>query len=187
MVADSRRRDVQLNINDDFRQPAGPFALDFQFNNGSVLGNNTAVVNNFNYVGGSAVGSPTLLGGALGNISSSVLFDNSGAFQELFQTFTPGTTLRFDVTLSSNVDAGTPDAFSFAILDKDLFNIPTNGLGDSLLLVNLNSASPSSQSYNGTGVYAAVSTSVPEPTSFVLLLAGLPLLVLAARRKQSAG
>jgi hypothetical protein len=51
---------------------------------------------------------------------------------------------------------GTPDAFVFAILDKTLSNIPTTGLGDSLLLINLNSLSPSAQTFSGTGAFSGV-------------------------------
>ena len=162
----------------------GPFLLDFQFNNGSVLGNNSATVDNFNYFGGSVVNDTVLIGGALGNIGSSVLFNNNAPFQELFQTFAPGTRLKFDVTLTTNVDGATPDVFAFAILDHDLFNIPTNGLGDSLLLVNLNNANPPAQTSAGTGEFSSVRTSVPEPASCILLLVGVPFLALMARRKR---
>jgi len=177
---------VTVNTSSLIGSSGAPFALDFQFNNGSTLGNNNVTVNNFQYNGGGAVGSPTLFGGAVGNISSSAFFNNSAPFQELFQTFTPGTSLRFDVLFSTNNDGVTPDAFAFAILDKNLANITTNGLGDSLVLLNLENPGSAPQSFAGTGAFSNVTASaaaVPESGSYVLLLTGLPLLGMVARRR----
>jgi hypothetical protein len=166
--------------------PSGPFSIDFQFNNGSVLGNNSAIISNFSYSGGGPVGSSTLLGGVTGNVGSTVVFNNSAPFQELFQAFTPGTNLRFDIELTTNLDSAIPDAFVFAILDKDLFNVPTTGLGNSLLLVNLNSPFPTVQTFHGTGAFANITVAAPEPEAYLSLLAGLPLLILVGLRKRTA-
>jgi len=166
--------------------PSGPFSIDFQFNNGSVLGNNSAIISNFSYSGGGPVGSPTLLGGVTGDVGSTVVFNNSAPFQELFQAFTPGTNLRFDIELTTNVDGAIPDAFVFAILDKDLFNVPTTGLGNSLLLVNLSSSFPTVQTFQGTGAYANITVAAPEPEAYMSLLASLPLLILVGLRKRTA-
>jgi PEP-CTERM motif len=163
---------------------SAPFSLDFQLNDGGVLGNNSATVSNFTYAGGSATGSATTLGGATGDISSIVTFNNSSFSQELYQAFTPGTTLDFDVTLTTDSDGVTPDAFAFAILDSGLLNIPTTGLGDSLLFVNLNSATPNLQFFSGTGAYATV-TAVPEPTSTVALFGLGCVGLLAGKRKKA--
>jgi hypothetical protein len=165
--------------------PNGPFSIDFQFNNGSILGNNSVTISNFSYSGGGPVGSPTLLGGVTGTIGSTVVFNNSTPFQELFQTFTPGTNLRFDIELTTNVDGAIPDIFVFAILDKDLLNIPATGLGNSLLLVNLSSPFPTVQTFQGTGAYANVTLTAPEPEAYMSLLAGLPLLILWVLRKRT--
>jgi hypothetical protein len=179
---------VTVNTSSLIGSLSAPFALDFQFNNGSILNNNTVTVDNFLYNGGSAVGVPTPFGGVTGNIGSSILFNNSSPFQELFQTFTPGTSLRFDVLFTSNSDGATPDAFSFAILDKNLANIPTGGLGDSLVWINMDKPFPVPQTAPGTGNFSNVTTSaaqVPEPETCVLILTGLPLLGFAARRRKS--
>ncbi|MGB8167166.1 MAG: NF038129 family PEP-CTERM protein [Chthoniobacteraceae bacterium] len=145
-----------------------PFSLDFQFNDGGVLGNNTATITNFTFGGGSATGSPTLFDGALGNIGSTVTLNNSGPFQELYQTFTPGAVLGFDVSLTQNLDGLTPDSFVVAILDKNPFNIPTTGIGDSLLHADIDTTSPLTIAQlnlsSGTGSYAGVTVSaIPEP------------------------
>ena len=162
---------------------SGPFYLDFQLNDGSgtLAGINTATIGGFSFGGGSATGSPTALGGATGSLASAVtLTDGANAFNELFQPFIPGSTLAFLVTLSpTNVDPGpTPDAFSFAILNGSQANLPTTGLGDALLMVNITSTTLglgnvqtfSSTSPAGVSVTAAA---VPEPASLLLLGAGL--------------
>jgi hypothetical protein len=169
----------------------GPFSLDFQFFDGGVLGNNTVKIGNFSFVGGNAVGSATTFDGATGSIGSTVIFNNSGTFQELYQEFSGGTTsIGFDVSMTQNVDGLTPDGFTIAILDGNTFNITTNGLGDSLLHADLNTngaltiaqLNPAS----GTGEYTGVTltAAIPEPDTYAMLLAGLGLLGLAARRKQ---
>jgi len=59
---------VTVNTSSLIGSSSAPFALDFQFNNGSILNNNTVTVDNFQYDGGAAVGAPTLFGGVTGNI-----------------------------------------------------------------------------------------------------------------------
>ena len=92
--------------------------------------------------------------------------------------------LGFDVSLTTGVNV-TPDAFAFAILDANTFNITTNGLGDSLLLVNLDGASPALLAFAGTGSYAGVTvTAIPEPEIFLLVLTSLAGLHLIRRRQR---
>jgi hypothetical protein len=165
--------------------PSAPFALDFQLNGGNPL-SNTATISNFTFGGGAANSSPaaTTFGLASGSLTSSVILNsNPGSFfNEFYQGFTPGAALGFDVLLTTNVNTPNPDVFSFAILDKNLFNIPTTGLGDSLVLVNLDSATPAVQKFGGTGPFSGVS--VPEPASLSLLVVGLFALGIYARRLQ---
>lgn len=156
---------------------AGPFSLDFQLNNGSGIASNTATIYNFTYGGGSAVSPANTFGGASGDIGSVVNLVDSSAFNELFQQFNPGATLGFDVLLSTNVDAPVPDAFAFAILDGNLFNLPTNGFADTLVFVNLNSNGlgvGDVQAFRTIGNIALQVTvqPVPEPGTLVLLIAG---------------
>ena len=166
-----------------------PFSLDLQFNDGGVLGNNTAQVSNFTYSGGSATGSANTFGGATGDIGSTVTFDNSSVFQELYQTFTPGTMLAFDVNVSQNLDGLTPDSFVVAILDKDLLNIPTTGTGNSLFQIDINQTIGTlvPNLGSGTGDYGSVNV-VPEPNSFTIAGIGIGAIVCYGwrRRKPSA-
>ena len=163
---------------------SAPFAIDFQLNSGDTLNNNTAVINNFTFGGGGGpFGSTNLFGGASGGLPGTITLSDTFAFNEFFQSFTFGTSLAFDVSLTQNVDAGpTPDGFSIAILDSNFANIPTNGLGDSLLAMNANTGTVLGA---GTGTFEGVSvlvTPIPEPSTYSLL-AGVVALVGVWRRR----
>lgn len=166
--------------------PSAPFSVDFQFIDGGTLGNNSVTISHFTYGGGSPTGGATLFGGVAGGLNfNNVSFDNSQFFQELFQAFTPGTTLSFNVALTGNVDAGSPDGFSVSILDNALGNVPTSGFGSQLMQIDVNGTAP--QTFAGTGDFSGLTLSVaaiPEPQTYALMLAGLGLLGFAARRKQ---
>lgn len=143
----------------------GPFSLDFQLNQGSGAATNTVDLTDFVFTGGTPSGSPSLFGGATGDLGSSVsLTDAANASNEFFQGFTDGTTeIDFDASLTTDVDAVTPDAFVMAILDNTTANIPTTGLGDSMLLVNI-----SASNLTLGDVETATSTS-PDAGAFVLV------------------
>jgi len=165
--------------------PAGPFALDFQLTDGSGGGdgNNTAVVKNFNFHGGSWSG------------PASVSLTDNAFWVDFSQGFTAGTSLSFTVSLTTSVDAGgTPDRFSFALLDASGGEIPTVGIANEFLGVDLSSPNPTIESYYSDGsltdivIGAPGVTVVPEPQSTlgVALLCGLGALSLAGRRMQGS-
>jgi hypothetical protein len=170
--------------------PNGPFSLDFQLNDGSgsADGNNTATLSNFTFGGGAATGSPTYLGGVTGDISSSLTFSESNAFNEFFQGFTAGTSLAFDVAISRNTDAGiTPDSFIFSILDSTLGAITTSGPAGQSVQFDITSpiiGVDAVQSFNGNGDYTGVNASVvPEPSANLLALASIFGVLTIRRRK----
>jgi hypothetical protein len=184
---------VMVNTAGLIGSPSAPFSLDFQLTDGSGTGdgNNTATVSGFAFGGGGPSGGAFTTGGVGGDLGSAVTLTDSAPFQfpyEFYQGFTPGATLSFNVSITGNADAGlTPDGFSFAILDNNLFNIPTTGIGDSLVQINLGAA-PQVNLGQGTGP-EGVSVSVvaaPEPSTTALaglgLLGGLAAIYLRGRK-----
>ena len=183
---------VDVNTAPLLGNPNGPFSLDFQLNPGTGAATNSVSLYNFAFTSGNATGSPTLIGNAAGSLTSSVsLNDASDTNSEFFQGFSATTThITFDATLTENVDPTTPDAFVMAVLDNNLFNIPTPGLGDSLLLANIsvsNLSLANFQKFTSTSPDAGVTVSVsptPEPGTLGMgLAAGLIALGSFARRR----
>jgi hypothetical protein len=167
---------VDINTASLIGNPSGPFSLDFQLNDGSGAGdaNNTATINNFTFGTGSASGTPSLAGGAAGNLSGAVTLIDTTPFNEFYQAFNAGNDLTFDVTLTLNSDAGpTPDSFSVAILDNNLYNLPTTGIGDTFLMVNLGPTPSVTTGFSTSpGVTVSVAA-VPEPGSLAWISLGL--------------
>ncbi len=181
--------------------PAGPFSLGFQLTDGSGLGdaNNTANLSNFQFgAGGGTSGSPTLLGGASGDLSSGVTLTDSGFLNWFDQSFTPGDALSFTLTLSTNVDVGgTPDEFSFSILDSTGTELPTLGgpFFDVFVAIDIDSGSPTIQTFASDPTQSPAAggppidmgapqgTVVPEPGALVLFSTSLVLAALLARKR----
>lgn len=183
---------VQLNTSTLMSNPAGPYSLDFQLNDGAGWGdgNNWATLSNFSFGSGSSWGTSTTFGGAMGSLGGTVTLNDSNAMlNELYQSFTPGSWLSFKVTLSTNVDAGpTPDKFSFAILDSNLMNLATNSLGsDTFVEVNINQWNPTVLSYGSADmtIAAPLVTPVPEASTYGICGAALLGLVAWKRRKKA--
>jgi hypothetical protein len=126
---------------------AGPFSISFQMSDGSGTGdgNNLAILTNFQFGGGSPAGTANLVGTAFGNLSSGVIMTDGSGVAFFSQQFLAGSTVRFQLSLTTNVDTGpTADAFTVAILDKTLTPIPTTEGAplDMLVEIDINSANP---------------------------------------------
>jgi hypothetical protein len=192
---------ISMNTAPLIGDAAGPFSLEFQLNDGRGVGdaNNTANLTNFLFSRGAAVGSSTLAGGATGNLTSGVSLTDSSFFNQFVQGFTPGNALSFRLSLSTNVDSGgTPDEFSFAILDHTGTEIPTlASFFDVFVQIDINSTNPVVRTFatdtsrtpegGGTPINIAAPTatlvsSVPEPTMMTLTLSGLVALLGWKRR-----
>jgi len=191
-VATVSKAQLQLHVAVDTSSlvgnPGGPYSLDFQLNDGSGWGdsNNTAALSNFQFGTGTAVGSGSTFGGTGGDLSSNVwLTDSNSLLNDFYQGFTPGSWLSFDLTLTTNVDGGgTPDLFSFAILDGALMNLPTKSLGsDTFMEINLDSASPSVATFASLdGLITITATPVPEASTYGLGAAALLAMMGLSRR-----
>jgi hypothetical protein len=200
--------DVILNVTMD-TQPlisgvAGPFSLAFELSPGSSTFNNTALFNAFNFGSGSPDGTPTLVGGASGDLSDSVLVSDTGTVNFFAQGFLAGNTLTFTIDLETNTQAGgIPDELTVYILDSTDTPIPTAaGFGsDYLMSMNADSNNLNVQTFGGDtsrgpvgggppiDFAAPVVTFAPEPQSVALTgVVGFPLLALwfiVSRRRVS--
>ena len=89
---------------------------------------------------------------------------DSSFFNQMYQQFTPGLVLSFDLNLTTIVDPGPqPDQFSFAILDCNLAEIPTQHLSDALLLIDVSSgAHPHPQSFGPTSITRPRAAALPS-------------------------
>lgn len=190
-----------VNLNTSAISGAAGYALAFQLADGSGVGdsNNSIMLSNFNFGGGSAGGCPvncTLTGGASGDIASLVTLNDSDFFNSFAERFTPGTSLSFKLEMTTNVDAGgIPDAFGFSILDNNGTPLPTQDVlgADTLLSFDIDSANPTLNPFATvaggpvalnapTFALAPPSGNVPEPSSVPLMGAGIAGLVWAKRR-----
>jgi len=171
----------------------GTFSLAFQLVDGSGVGNadNTIKLFDFNFFGGSASGSPTLFGGASGDLATGLTLTNSDPFfNAAIQGFVPGQKITFDATYSNNLDTPFPDLFLVSVLDPLGNGIPTlDTMYDSFLTVSLTGTTtvvygvttPPSSFFSAdltqTSYNLAAPIVTPEPGSLVLLGSSVLLLV----------
>jgi len=140
--------DVNVNTSALVGHPAAPFYLLFATTDGSGLsdGNNTVTVSNFNFSGGSAFGNPSLFGGVTGDLGTTISITDTGNLNFFSEAFSPGQSLAFTVTVTSNQDDGPiPDGFAFYILDSFGRPIPTLSPGSDYfigLTLTANGGSP---------------------------------------------
>ena len=161
----------------------GPFELVFVFTDGTGTGdaNNTVTLSNFLFGGGSAgtVDTPLSIGGISGDLTSGASLVDSAFLNIFASSFTAGSLLSFDFGLTTNVDAGgTPDQFSFALLQADgsLVNTKDPSGANSLLTVNIDSSRPTFSTFASELTSAPIvteSSAVPEPPILLLLIIGL--------------
>jgi hypothetical protein len=178
---------------------AGPFSLDFQFNDGSGSddGNNTVTLSNFSFGSGAPTGSPSISGTVVGDLMSSLSLTDGTFFNDFTQSFLPGSTLDFNVDMTTNVDlGGVPDLFTLAILDNMGVPIPTLGPFDTVLYAEISSSTPSllgfasdtSRNAFASGMPIALDAPVitPEPSHGWLLAGGFLAVALWFRSRRSA-
>lgn len=120
---------ISLDTSPLIGHPAGPFSIAFQLADGSGTGdgNNAATISGFQFgAGGGPSGTPQVHGSAFGTLSSAVSLTDHGQVNSFAQTFTPGSSLTFSISVTTNVEVGAIlDEFTFSILDNSLAPIPT--------------------------------------------------------------
>ena len=165
--------------------------LDFQFNPGDSSAEvATASVTNFQTVGGILSQPAALTGDAVGSLPGTLTLDNGTAYNDAFQGFTYGNTFSFLLTLSGQAIDSPGGTFgsSFALSLYDASGITpllTTDPNGSVLTVNLNADGttsaetfPQSLTNSTSIVIANQSNMVPEPSSYLLFIIALLLIVL---------
>ena len=172
---------IMFHVNLDTSSLAGSmFNIELSLADGAVAnslsadGNNTLNVNNFNLGGGTAGAIlPPTTGNATGDITTGFTLKDTDNVNvtDIAQGFTAGSSLQFDVTSTTIVDAsGTPDNILIRILDAggNTYLLTSDPSGnDGIVNFDLSSANPP------VGIFPLVVTSVPEPGAFALLLGSL--------------
>ncbi len=193
---------VDLNTAGLSADTFAPFDLDFQLNYGnSALLTSTAVLSNFSFTSGTALGTATTIGSASGNLAGAVTLtaSSSSLNNEFFQQFSPGTTdIKFNALITElGPNVGAPTQFTVGILDNslgfpaqifttapDTANLLTLNLADSNTLASINTFAGVS-SADGSISLSNVSgaSSVPEPATTATLVGGAGLLVAFGLRR----
>jgi hypothetical protein len=162
---------------------AGPFTLDFQFDEGNGIGdsNNTVTLSNFAFGGGSIDPTPSSSFGGV-NVTTGpfgVTLTDSSFFNDVQFTLTPGASLTFAFSSTMNNDPVAPDTFTFAIFDGSSNEIATtnpNGFnsfieidlpsGNSGVNTILSASAPGASVMLNAPVEGG-SSAVPEPGCFI--------------------
>lgn len=173
-----------FNVSLDTSALSGTQSLAFGFTDGDGVVDNSAAMPAFNFGGGGALGSPVYFGtGVSGDLTTGIAMDDSG-FSALFaQQFSVGSLLSFTLNISNNFAGTTPDALAMYLCDASLSSCYSNDSSSGAMLVlNLTGGTLSPSSFILTGaddqgllapVVTIPGTSVPEPSSSLLLLIGL--------------
>ena len=185
----SRADTITVNTTSLQGNPAGPFVLGFVLVDASLSGdgNNTAVLSNFNFGGGSGGAVLTSGGGATVNLLSGITLTDSdtSGFNFVTAAFTPGTVLSFNLALTANPDSTlnpasglAGDQFLFVILDSSGKRISTtDSVSDTFATATIGAGGATVQQFS-----VPASASVPEPATVLLLGSGLVFGILRKRR-----
>jgi hypothetical protein len=148
-------------------------SLDFQFNPGPLV-SEPATLQILNFASDGTLNPPAFpTGDVTGTLPGTLSFDNLTAFNDYFEDFTYGTTLSFDVSISSVAGGTSGSAFAFSMFSDPAGSIPvlttdtTDGFAATIDL-NLDGSTTVNGFSTQTTVEPAAST-VPEPSSVVFL------------------
>jgi hypothetical protein len=146
---------------------------------GGALVTNTATISGITFGGGSAgTGCPAAVQpctqNATGDLTSSIVLDDTSGFSQFVENFSAGTALSFQLDLTTNAPTDPslfPDLFGFTLLDSNGNPLPdADPFTGNYLSIQIDSANPTV-----TTQVSAVSLNageVPEPGSLVLLATG---------------
>jgi hypothetical protein len=172
-----------FNINVDTTGLSGTAAsLAFDFINGDGVTNNTAQISNFLTGGSFDPNLGTLTGDVSGLLNSTVTFSDTSFFNEFLQPITLGNAFQFQLDTTNAFAGGTPDSFSFFILDSNGLPLvtTTDGTGANALFAldltgtgvgNLSVFTPTQT--NPTTWSVTPVQNIPEPGCLWLMLIGV--------------
>ncbi len=186
---------VDINTASLSLDPNAPFSIDFSMTEGSTTLSNTAKIQNIVLTGGTSDG-PTVdfsAGGTTsGSIASGFILNDAGGYAEISQPFSLGTTdIQFDLDLTQASTGTQPDGFFINILDNSTFDIPTTNPdgSNSLASFTIGNATGFPGTTFSTGAIALdggnvtiTVQSVPEPSTYALVLFAVGALVALRRR-----
>jgi hypothetical protein len=161
--------------------------LDFQFNPGSGTQAATAGILNFGFSEGGPNGSPTLTGGASGDLSTMVQINNSAALNDYLQAWIFPDFFQFYLTLNgpalSSPDGSSTDTFGLALYDPS-FNPQLNdgSQGDFIFTVDVGTDGNTTFNLASSPPGLVTFEVVPEPSTWLLCGAGLAFVVWRKRR-----
>ena len=192
-TANVANADAIYDVRVDTSSLTSPTVAGFNLFPDSASGNNTATITNVTFGGGSAgTGCPATLQpctmGATGDLTTSIVLNDSAGMSQFFEDFSPGSTLSFVLDLTTNApNPGVfPDAFGFTLFDSNGNLLPgaDSTTGD-YLAISIDSANPTIVS-QVSGVTLS-SAAVPEPDTLALLAIGCIPLFSGMRRKLVRG
>ena len=164
--------------------PAAGFVLAFDFIDGGAPGN-SVLVNGLSTDG--SLGAVTLTGDVTGSLAGGISLGDASFFTEFLLPISSSTKVSFDLRTTANgpVAPSVPDTFSFFLLDRQsllpLFASTDASGADALFTLGIDGSQQGNLSVfkavdlNAAAAWAVepFSNSVPEPGTYVLMLAGL--------------
>jgi hypothetical protein len=168
-----------VNLNTASFSSSSSYAIGFDLIDGDGLLNTTITLSGFSFSGGAPIGSPSLSGGAIGSLATTLVLSDTSFLNELYQGFSPGTSLSFHAVIDTTASPDSvPDSFAFYLYrdgnvvttsdPNGVNSVLSADLTTSTTLNNINTSSSTDPSvaFDAPSVTAAV----PEPSTFLIAM-----------------